>query len=297
MTRKNDEPEITVESILPTPIAPPLETDVVAVAVEDDDDGGGSSHQASFENTKMCTVVAPSTLSAGYTFTAQVDGIDFVVAVPEGGVAEGQHFQVPYPREGTYANHHQEVSHGQSQPTPMVAVAQPPQNQNAGDELAPMGHWRDELCDCFGVICNGMFWNALICTPVIYGQLMQRLHLNAIGLPSENESYKRTFMILVIVWVVFLVFCAAGIARFVFYLFSFFMWAVFTNTRYYYRQRYNISVSSCECCDGRFNDFCCGLFCSCCVAIQLSRHTHDHRRYPYQCCAPTGLSVNAPEIV
>jgi Cys-rich protein (TIGR01571 family) len=285
MTVKNDDPEITVDSEMPTSIEPPLETSSVAVPFAE-------AERVEVDSPQLCTLVAPSTLSAGYTFTAQVDGIDFLVTVPKGGITEGQQFQVPYParREGTHTNLNPVTQSGAT-----VSVLQPP--QTPGDELAPMGHWRDELCDCFGVFCNGMFWNALLCTPVIYGQLMQRLHLNAIGFPSKNENYKYTFMVLLIIWAIFLIFCAAGIAKYVFYIFTFFMWAVFTNTRYHYRKRYNIQVSSCECCDGAMNDFCCGLFCSCCVAIQLSRHTHDYHQYPYQCCAKTGLSVNAPEIV
>ena len=44
-------------------------------------------------------VVAPATLAEGYSFEAIVDGRMFIVMVPEGGVKEGQEFEVPYPVE------------------------------------------------------------------------------------------------------------------------------------------------------------------------------------------------------
>lgn len=273
----------------------PLE-DVVEI-----DDNAPSPSAPSAPSSRMCILAAPSTLSAGYTFTAQVDGIDFVVTIPEGGVTEGQQFQVPYPTRSAAAV-----------PVPPVSQPQhthPPQpTPTATDQPAPAGgYWRDDLCDCFGVFCNCMFWNAWLCTPVLYGQLMQRLHLNPCGIPSSspnnNESCytKHTCVILVWIWVIFLIleFALVGVeaSRYVWYVFAPFFWIVFMNTRYHYRRRYNIHVSSFECCDGRCNDFLCGVFCHCCVAIQLARHTHDHHDYPYQCCSTTGLSANAPSIV
>jgi hypothetical protein len=40
----------------------------------------------------------------------------------------------------------------------------------------------------------------------------------------------------------------------------------------------------------------CGLCCSCCAGIQIARHTHDERRYPYNACSQTGLPSWAPEL-
>jgi hypothetical protein len=44
------------------------------------------------------------------------------------------------------------------------------------------------------------------------------------------------------------------------------------------------------------DDCCCAFWCDCCVVIQLARHTHDHRDYPYQLCTTTGLDRNDPEV-
>lgn len=42
-----------------------------------------NAQPASTAKPEFCTVIAPATLGEGYTFTAQVDGIDFVVTVPK----------------------------------------------------------------------------------------------------------------------------------------------------------------------------------------------------------------------
>jgi Cys-rich protein (TIGR01571 family) len=307
---KNADPEITVDSDMPTSIEPlaPYETTTNnnnnnnSVAVPFAEARPVPEEQQLY--SKMCSVVAPSTLSAGYTFMAQVDGNEFVVTVPEGGVMQGQQFQVPYPTTNSrqpgravaaavaYAN--------ANEPNHTVTVSQPHETHTvtALPELAPMGHWRDDLCDCFGVFCDTMFWNALCCTPLLYGQLMQRLHLNACGIPSATKSYERTFFIILGIWAVFWILMAAKVVEYVFYLFVLYFWIVFMNTRYQYRKRYQIPVSGYGCCDGRCNDFCCAaLFCPCCVAIQMSRHTHDYHEVPYQCCSKTGLRADAPPIV
>ena len=41
-------------------------------------------------------VIAPTTLSAGYTFQASYNNTPFTVTVPEGGVTKGQRFIVPF---------------------------------------------------------------------------------------------------------------------------------------------------------------------------------------------------------
>ena len=92
------------------------------------------------ETPKTCTVVAPQTLDAGYTFNAQVDGIDFVVTVPEGGVTEGQAFEVPYPSKT-----------GATNATPATNAT-----ASAGSTEKITGRWRNDLCSCCDVIGNGM---------------------------------------------------------------------------------------------------------------------------------------------
>jgi hypothetical protein len=133
------------------------------------------------EAVKTCTIVAPSTLAEGYTFSANVDGIDFTVIVPKGGVTEGQHFEVPYPAKST--------------PVAMTMTGGAPPATPSDPNPAITGRWRNDLCTCFDVCGSGMFWQAFCCTPLLLGQLMQRRKLNACGEPSNPDTYKNTFTI------------------------------------------------------------------------------------------------------
>jgi Cys-rich protein (TIGR01571 family) len=292
MTIKNEEPEITVETPPPVPVEPPVEvhptaplveTDALAVPVDEDNQSPLSSSTSS--NPTTCTIIAPATLGPFYSFTANVDGIDFLVTVPEGGVTEGQAFQVPYP---TTSN---------ANPATAVIVTNTQQPQNPTN--IPTGHWRNDICDCCEVISIGMFWQGWCCTPILLGQLMTRFKLNLCGTPSA--SYERTFWVVLGLWIL----CLFDIWVFwehVYYLviilWPIFMCILIMNTRYQMRKKYNIPVNGgWDGCDGKCQDCCCGLFCAFCATIQMARHTHSHRDYPYNCCSTTGLYSDAPEVV
>ena len=233
----------------------------------------------------MVAVVAPSTLQAGYTFTAQVDGKDFVVTVPEGGVTEGQVFEVPYPgaSEGTT------IASGGTFAGTSAGGGVPPK-----DNDVVKGMWRKDLLDCCEVFCNGMFWMSWCLNPIIFGQVMERMKLDAFGYKHDKEG---TCSIITLLFVVFLVLCFVGIGVIVWPIWLIYTLFAFSNARYAYRKHYDIKPSLCDCCDGRMDDFCCIFWCGCCAGIQLARHTHDERQYPYSCCSPTGISDSAPEIV
>jgi Cys-rich protein (TIGR01571 family) len=280
MPVKDQAPVMTVETPAPIPVAPPEEAihhhvePPIAVAVD-------VPSSSSTTKPSTCTVVAPSTLAAGYTFPANVDGIDFVVTVPEGGVTEGQAFQVPYPN-----NRNQGVASSSTGPT----------TATNGSFTVPEGHWRSDLCDCGEIILDPLFWMGLCCTPVLLGQVMQRFKLNACGIP---RNYQNTCAIMVVLWVIFLALFFGftnEVSGWLAFLWFIFMIIAFTNTRYQYRYKYNIPPSNCHGCDGKLDDCCCSVWCHCCVVIQLARHTHDHREYPYQCCTLIGLDRNDPEV-
>jgi Cys-rich protein (TIGR01571 family) len=218
----------------------------------------------------MVSVVAPSTLAAGYTFTAQVDGKEFVVTVPEGGVTEGQSFQVPYPAGITSA-------------------------AGKKDDLgAPTGRWRDGCFDCFDVFCKLLFWQGWCCSPFLYGQLAQRLGLNYCGQPGGGSNTCKTISM---TFVIYYCLCLIGLGFFV--LPFFFVWIIILgmNTRFNYRKKYEIPATCFNCCDGMLDDCMCAWLCECCTGIQMARHTHPEAQYPYQCCTETGLPANAPGIV
>jgi len=76
---------------------------------------------------------------------------------------------------------------------------------------------------------------------------------------------------------------------------SIYLLIVGTITRQRMRLKYDIDGSCCagpDCLD----DCCCIFWCNCCTVIQMDRHTHDERRYPYDCGSATGLGPNAPQV-
>lgn len=87
----------------------------------------------------MMEVVAPATLSEGYSFDVEMDGQTLSVTVPKGGVEEGQKFTIAFPETAT------------------LQVGLPRVN-------VPVGQWRDGLCDCcrYG-ICHYALWTSCCC--------------------------------------------------------------------------------------------------------------------------------------
>ena len=113
-------------------------------------------------------VIAPATLSAGYTFEASYNSVTFPVTVPQGGVTEGQRFIVPF------------------LPPTAVAKAVPMQS----DAEIPTGAWRDSLWNCcaFGP-CHSHFLNSWFCRSVLIGQLLTRMKMDWLGsLQRRNDS-------------------------------------------------------------------------------------------------------------
>ena len=234
--------------------------------------------------SNMVAVIAPATLSAGYTFTAQVDGRDFLVTVPHGGVQKGQQFRVPYPT--TFLE-------GGSQ----SALTK---NAGVGPKQAPglittKGRWTTGLLDCCGVFCNCMFWQSWCCNPILFGQLAQRMNLGFCGDKTGSPSNACSSITLALA--VYLCLYAIGLGPFIWPIWLIYTIILVMNVRTEYRRKYEIGSSCCDCCNGRMDDFCCALWCPCCVGIQMARQTHDEKMYPYNCCSRTGLPPNAPEIV
>jgi hypothetical protein len=287
ITEKIKEPEITVDTLGPVPVAPPtVETDSIAVPVIAVDTTYSASTTSQAQKPATCTVIAPAALGPGYTFTANVDGIDFLVTVPAGGVTEGQAFQVPYP---TTPHDSQAVTAVHGGPPPV-----------RGDTGAPKDIWRNGVWDCFEVLCDGMFWQGWCCTPILLGQVMTRFKLNLCG-TGTMEKYEYTFWILTGLWVLFLIIFFTGYLYWLALVWLIFITIIGMNTRFYIRQKYDIPVTNCDgccdgCCDGMLEDCCCAFWCSCCVTIQMARHSHFHHDYPYQCCTTNGLPSGVPEV-
>jgi hypothetical protein len=86
----------------------------------------------------MMEVVAPATLSEGYTFDVDIEGKTTTITVPQGGVEEGQSFTVAMPS--------------------MLQVGLLPRVN------VPVGQWRDGICECckYG-ICHNHLWTSWCC--------------------------------------------------------------------------------------------------------------------------------------
>lgn len=163
-------------------------------------------------------VIAPATLSAGYTFDAQYEGDTFTVTVPDGGVVKGQRFIVPFTP----------LTETTNVETAALVPLNSPHNNNRrlhrggiGDDGIPTGVWRDSLCDCcrFGP-CHPSLLNAWFCRPILVGQLLTRMKMTWLGqrtyLRNNNhnlsdsrteidERWRNTFRNIVIFSVLFFV--------------------------------------------------------------------------------------------
>ena len=209
-------------------------------------------------------VIAPATLEEGYSFDATVDGRTFRVKVPEGGVIAGQEFVVHDSQE--------------------IIVA-------TGDSLnqddAPQGQWRKSIFSCIDTMCTGTFWMAFFCPMIQTAQLLTRYHLNWLSREAPSEVVRRTFVAFMIVFVVVWTFLKW--LPEILLLYVIFYIVVQTRLRRHARLRYNIPGNF-------FFDFVITLFFSCCSTIQMVRHTHDEKEYPYDGCTIDGLPLYAPPL-
>ena len=298
LTSQDEDVEMTIDTPLPLPVDPPPSTvgrnqllqavtDLppqveIPVATLVGDGNVESANNGVPPNRSMCTVVAPATLDAGFSFEVSVNGIDFTVVVPDGGVIEGQAFQVPYPVPDA----------------PQMAVAFSPLEIGALMSNVPTGHWRNSMWSCCQVVQTGMFWQGFCCPLLLLGQVLTRNKLNEFGMPST--AYRVTFERIVKIGIAYFI-GSLLIAAFVTILppvstaplglgCLVIVAAIAANARFEMRRRYRLPVECCHGRNGRCDDLCCGIWCSCCIIIQMARHTHSEVDYPYVCCTSTGLT-------
>lgn len=238
--------------------------------------------------TLMVHVTAPASLQAGYTFEAEINGDPdkvFTCQVPQGGVTEGQVFLTPLPLtfDGLRLR-------------------------------APVGHWKDGLCDCCALgVCHPTLWCALCCTQIAMGQIMSRMQLTWLGEYGPIASTANTFRVVVLLVASYYAYSTCllmaelpyatqgvptptsiAVLKFV-GSFVFSVWAVYSlcRVRENVRARYQIPETRCAGCE----DLCCSLWCSCCVTSQMLRHTGEHETYPAVCCTRTGHPPGTPIVV
>jgi len=246
---------------------------------------------------KFIRVVAPSNLPGGYQVAVQTDNeqpITFMATVPMEGVKAGEVFLTPPPP-------------GYASTFPQVE--------------APIGRWKDGLCDCFNYgCCHAQLWLSFLCPEIAMGQVMQRMRLTWLGGLVESHSRVDTFKTVLIIVVCYNVFSAAmdtylaynadPAAAYYGYgarkatpvsmikdavSFLYMCWSLFAlcQTRRNVRRTYSIPEQSCSGCE----DCLCSTFCTCCTIGQIARHTGEYEKYPSLCCTETGLPDHAPSVV
>jgi gas vesicle protein len=265
-------------------------------------------------------VMAPSTMNGGHMFEAEVDGIKFMVTVPENGINQGELFTVPYPTAtaATTTTYHSSVMNSTG---PRANNNNNTNAVNAYDIPTTNGTWRTELFDCFPAGSCCLCCMGFCCTPIVMAQLMQRMKFNLCGVPvrPNGTGYKCVCIVLSIATICICIFgYVFSVYEFMIaYYMSFSVWVVYltiistwfvyltiisTCTRYSMRQKYNIRSTFCNncgdensCCGG-MEDCCAVFWCSWCSTIQMISHTHDARKYPYHLKSQTGLNEYAPDI-
>lgn len=168
--------------------------------------------------------------------------------------------------------------------------------------FGPSGHWSAGVFACFDTFFSALFWMACCCTPCLYGQLLQRLNLTWCGQTPRTGRANSTCMVLfaltTVVYCVLLLTSDGGwfyeVILWVFVIYCFFVGFLLRSVL---RQRFGIAPSTLPECDGMLEDCLLALCCSCCSSIQMARHTHDERRYPYNPCSSNGLLSYAPDLI
>ena len=237
---------------------------------------------------KVIRLVAPKDLPEDYSLDVTIEGKNYTIAVPKGGVCAGEEFDIPHP--GTRDS----LKESGSNDTDDDTASKIPHRER--DSLgAPFGRWRYPLCACCDVVTQATFWMALCCTPVFIAQLLTRLKLNWKGQKDTPEEVSLSYNKIVLTFIVVVAFGNLPVVGFFIiflYIVGLLLWTG-RNLRKSIRERYNIPPSL----PGPIDDCCCMLVCCCCSGIQMSRQTHNDKEYPGSCCTPTGLDLDAPEMV
>jgi len=244
---------------------------------------------------KFIRVVAPSNLPGGYQVEVQTDNdppITFMTTVPMEGVKAGEVFLVPPPQ-------------GYSPPYPQIE--------------APVGRWKDGLCDCCNYgFCSAQLWLSFLCPEIATGQIMQRMRLTWLGGLVQSHMRVNTFKTVLAIVVCYHIFNSALDTYLVYngdpnnnyyrgeditavtlvkdaVSFLFMCWSIFAlcQTRRNVRKTYSIPEQTCTGCE----DCLCSTFCTCCTVGQIARHTGEYEKYPSLCCTETGMPDHAPSVV
>lgn len=240
--------------------------------------------------------------------------MSFSSTQPNGGVKEGQVFEVPLP--GDFS----------SEVTPFLS-------SGTDKEEAPLGKWSDSLFDCtrHGYFHSSL-WNAICCPQLLMAQILTRMRMSWLGeenIPDHEwrRTFRRMFVVVCLYWGVTPLLAppapillsdpATGnvlvappqstqprvnqfLYRLSFWLFSLSSLFLMTRLRRAVRRRYEIPLvlSSVLGAFSPLEDLCVSFWCGCCAVAQMARQTADYDRQTAACCSTTGLGTqsNFPTI-
>ena len=125
---------------------------------------------------------------------------------------------------------------------------------------------------------------------------MTRMKLDWCARPDRKHAGAKTFATVSMIFIGYLLLQLVGLEILALAFFVYVL-IIFMRTRGAIRRQFGIPAKTLTCCGGRLEDFCCGLWCSCCSGIQMARHTHNEDKYPYEPCSPSGLPTYAPVMI
>lgn len=230
---------------------------------------------------KSILVKAPADLQEGFTFDVLVEGKPYTVTVPEGGMQQGEEFEIPY-------------EDGEEPPMLPAISSSEDAASNVDDNGAPYGRWRTHWCACCDVVTQATFWMAICCVPVLIAQLLNRLSLNWRGKADHTRETALSYNKILLSYIAILL-IGTIIGTYLLVLVYTLVLLLYTgrNLRAHMRKKYNIPSRL----PSAVEDCCCMAFCGCCATIQMARHTHNDKEYSGYCCTNNGLEPEAPKVV
>jgi len=218
---------------------------------------------------ELVEVVAPANLPEGYEFEVTASDETFTVRVPQGGVKEGELFR------GT-----------------KISSSSSSTSNRKKSQDAPVGGWKNGLCDCcIHGCCHAHFWLGLCCPQCLLAQVMVRLDLDMVGDPRPAAAARTPngafTTMTILTFVVVIARTIPQLFGFISILFVIYLLIATLGVRQYIRRRYAIPEQNCKGCE----DFCCTCFCIKCIICQMARHTANYETEPSKCCTNDGLKI------
>jgi len=223
----------------------------------------------------LVSVIAPATLPEGTTLQAEVDGKTVTVVVPEGGIGEGEKFEAPNLEEAV-AN----------------VIAQNKLNV-VPPNVIPVGKWRAALFACCETCWCPMFMG-WCCTPVLLGQIMQRVNFGWFGCPNEVSSkpppvcmvFFFVYISCLVIGAIFYGMMESGFKNVIITVMACFFLVIGTFTRHHFRRRYKLPPTYFG--DNACDDCMVTWFCSCCSQMQIARQIYEPGVAEYEPFSPNG---------